>query len=103
MSTEENKAMVGRHLEEVWNQENMAAADELFLAELVNHGLERDTESVKHIRVAIRTAARHRFAHVHAYPSGYSPRTYPSGTGKWWGRQCECHRSAGEQYVTETQ
>ena len=44
MSTEENKAMVRCHLEEVWNQGNMAAADKLFSAEYVDHGLERDTE-----------------------------------------------------------
>ena len=49
MSTEENKALVRRHLEEVWNQGNMAAADELFSSEYVNHGPERDTEPVKHM------------------------------------------------------
>jgi len=38
MSTEENKAMVRRHLEEVWNQGNMAAADELFSAEYGIYG-----------------------------------------------------------------
>ncbi|SRR6266700_1922706 len=102
MSTEENKAMVRRHLEQVWNQENMGAADELFSAEYVNHGPERDTELVKHMRVAVPTADRRRFDHAHAYPNGYGPYIHPSGTGRRWGRQCERHRSTGEQCVTDT-
>jgi steroid delta-isomerase-like uncharacterized protein len=38
MSTEGNKALVRREVDEVWNQGNLAAADELFAADVIVHG-----------------------------------------------------------------
>jgi steroid delta-isomerase-like uncharacterized protein len=38
MSTEENKAIVRRQLDEMWNQGNLAVADELFAADVILHG-----------------------------------------------------------------
>ncbi len=37
MSTEENKALLRRLYEEVWNQGNMATVDELLAADYVLH------------------------------------------------------------------
>ena len=37
MSTEENKDIVRRDIEEIWNKGNMAVADELLAANFVNH------------------------------------------------------------------
>lgn len=37
MSVEQHKALVRRFLEQVWNQGNLAALDELFAAECVGH------------------------------------------------------------------
>jgi predicted ester cyclase len=37
-STEANKALARRVFDEVWNQGNMAAADEIFAPTVVNHG-----------------------------------------------------------------
>jgi len=37
MSTEQNKAVVRRLVEEVWNKKNLAMADELFAVDFVNH------------------------------------------------------------------
>lgn len=37
MSVEENKALVRQALDKFWNAHNLAAADEVFAADLVNH------------------------------------------------------------------
>ncbi len=37
MSTEQNKAIVGRNFEEVWNRQNLAVVDELFAEDYVGH------------------------------------------------------------------
>ena len=59
MSTEENKAIVRRIFEEVWNQGNLAAADEFLAADYVNetlhppvHGRESDKQLVMMYRTA---------------------------------------------------
>jgi len=39
MPSDENKALVRRVVDEVWNRQNLAAIDELFAADLVDHGL----------------------------------------------------------------
>jgi len=39
MLTEENKDIVLRGIEELWNKGNMAVADELFAANFINHDL----------------------------------------------------------------
>jgi hypothetical protein len=39
MSTEQNKTLVRRWLEEVINRKNLAAVDELFATNLVDHAL----------------------------------------------------------------
>ena len=60
MSTEENKALVGRYVEEFWNQGNEAAAAELIAPEYVAHdpavpgrtGPEGETRALQVYRVA---------------------------------------------------
>jgi steroid delta-isomerase-like uncharacterized protein len=42
MSVEENKAIARRTFEEIWNQGNLAAIDELYDANQVSHGLGMD-------------------------------------------------------------
>ena len=37
MSTEDNKALVRRFFEDVWNKHNLALVDELFSADYVDH------------------------------------------------------------------
>ena len=58
--TEENKAIVQRLSDEVWNQGNLAVADEIFATDFVNHDPSRpdvtDLESYKGWVVEIRTA-----------------------------------------------
>lgn len=43
MSTEENKAVVRRWAEELWNQGNLAVADEIYGPQVLIHEPERDT------------------------------------------------------------
>jgi steroid delta-isomerase-like uncharacterized protein len=38
MSTEENKALVRRQVDEMWNQENLAVADEVYATDVIVHG-----------------------------------------------------------------
>ena len=65
MSTEENKAMLRHLFEEVWNQGNLAAVDELFAADYVLHDpthLVRGPEGFKAYVSAFRAA----FPDLHA-------------------------------------
>jgi predicted ester cyclase len=39
MSTEENKALARRYIEDIWNKQNLALVDELFSADYVHHSL----------------------------------------------------------------
>jgi steroid delta-isomerase-like uncharacterized protein len=60
MSTEQNKAIVRRFFEEVGNQGNVAAAGEIFAADVVDHtappGQAPGLEGVKHNLAIFRTA-----------------------------------------------
>jgi len=59
MSTEDNKAIVRRFYEEVWTQGNLAAADELTTADIVNETLQppvHGLESLKQFVMIYRTA-----------------------------------------------
>ncbi len=61
MSIEENKALVQRFVEEVWNKGNLAAADEFLAANSVGHdpdapGLAPGVEGFKQVFTMFRTA-----------------------------------------------
>ena len=60
MSVEENKAMIRRFYEEIWNKGDMAAADELIASNVVDHDQDpeyvvRGPESFKRIAASVRT------------------------------------------------
>jgi predicted SnoaL-like aldol condensation-catalyzing enzyme len=49
MSTEQNKAVVRRFIEEVLNKQNAALVDELFAPDYVNHMMPGGREGFKHL------------------------------------------------------
>jgi steroid delta-isomerase-like uncharacterized protein len=60
MSAEENKAIVRRFYEEIWNKGDMAAADELIATDIIDHDQDPETrvrgpESVKQLVSSVRT------------------------------------------------
>ena len=59
MSTEENKATERRHFEELWNQGNLAVADELFAITFLDQSIQppiHGLEALKHLITLYRTA-----------------------------------------------
>ena len=60
MSVEQNKAIVRRDAEEIWNQGNLDVADEIFATNFVNHDPSRpevrDVSSYKQLAAAVRAA-----------------------------------------------
>ncbi len=56
MSTEENKAIVRRYYEEVWNQGNLAAVDELYTPTFILNGQTIDCDQQKQIIAGTRAA-----------------------------------------------
>jgi predicted ester cyclase len=60
MSTEENKAIIRRLIEEFWNEGHAYVMDEVFAANFVNHnpapGSAPDREALKQTNIAIRAA-----------------------------------------------
>lgn len=61
MSTEQNKALVRRMVEEVFNRGNVSRVDELLASDFVEReelppGIPRDREGVKQLTIAMRTA-----------------------------------------------
>ena len=60
MSTEENKAIIRRLVEEFWNEGNADVMDEVFAADFVNHnpapGSVPNREGTKQTNIAIRAA-----------------------------------------------
>jgi steroid delta-isomerase-like uncharacterized protein len=61
MSAEQNKVLVRRFVEEIFNQGNMSAADELVAPDFVDHeelppGIPNDREGVKQLTAMMRSA-----------------------------------------------
>lgn len=59
MSIEENKAVIRRHVEDLWNKGDLAVADEIISADFVFHGPAgefKGPEGVKQMFVMFRTA-----------------------------------------------
>jgi steroid delta-isomerase-like uncharacterized protein len=60
--SDENKALVRRYFEEIWEKGNLGAADELFATDFVRHGpaategVVRGLEGFKHLVTLYRTA-----------------------------------------------
>jgi predicted SnoaL-like aldol condensation-catalyzing enzyme len=56
MSTEQNKAVVRRFIEEILNKQNAALVDELFAADYVNHMMPGGREGFKQFLPMLRSA-----------------------------------------------
>ena len=56
MSAEENKAVVHRYYEEVWNQGNLTVVDELYAPNFILNGQTIDCDQQKQIIAGVRAA-----------------------------------------------
>ncbi len=61
MSAEENKALVRREIEEIWNKGNLDAAEDIYAPNYIGHRLAggediRGLETIKHLAAATRQA-----------------------------------------------
>ncbi len=67
MSADENKVVVKRFYDELWNQRRVEIADEIFATDCITHQLQSGAEDVGVLRNA--EAIRH---HVNGWPGGIS-------------------------------
>ena len=64
MAPEENKALIRRVIEEIWNQGNMAVVDELYATDCVRHTQPEDTYGLEGLRQSL-TMQRTAFPDFH--------------------------------------